>query len=245
MVTPSRFSSRRHRTSTEKALTTTSLAGMLATLKALGVSSLNRQLGWLATCSFLAGLAQASLLVLVSELAVSSAQGKKHLKVHGYSFSIAEIILISAVLLAIYLGASVAAALTSSSMSSKALASARNKLIDAFFSASWSLQSQERLGHVQQLLTVNCESVGEIAITMATGLQALLTVVALLAAAFLVSPLAATVVLALGVLLLLALRPFNNWSRKASVRLSEDSHTMATLVTEYTSLTRRVSCFRR
>ena len=212
-------------------------------LRTLGVSSLNRQLGWLATCSFFAGLAQASLLVIVSEFAVNSAQGKKHLAIHGYSLSTADVVFISAILLAIYLGASVVAALSSSSLSSKALASARDKMIDAFFRASWALQSQERLGHIQQLLTVNCASVGDIALTMAAGLQALLTAAALLVAAFLVGPVVATIVLVLGIVLLLVLRPFNNWSRLASVHLSEDSHTMATLVTEYTRLTREFRLF--
>ena len=227
----------RHRARPRERIATGSVAGMLATLRLLGVKSLNRQLAWLATCSFFSGLAQASLLVVVSEFAVNSAQGKNHLKVHGYSFSIRDAIFLSAILLVIYSGASVAAALSSSSISSKALASARDKMIDAFFGASWKVQSQERLGHIQQLLTVNCESVGQIALAIAVGLQALLTVVALLAAAVLVSPIAATIVLVFGILLQLALRPFNTWGRKASVHLSEDSHTMATLVTEYTRLT--------
>jgi ABC-type multidrug transport system fused ATPase/permease subunit len=209
---------------------------MLATLKTLGVKSLNRQLAWLATCSFLSGLAQASLLVVVSEFAVNSAQGKKHLEVHGHSFSLPDAIFLSAILLLIYSVASILAALSSSSISSKALSSARNKMIDAFFGASWTVQSQERLGHIQQLLTVNCETVGQIALAIASGLQALLTVAALLAAAFLVSPIAATIVLVFGILLQSALRPFNTWGRKASVHLAEDSHTMATLVTEYTRL---------
>jgi len=210
---------------------------MLATLKVLGVRSLPRQLAWLATCSFFSGLAQASLLVIVSEFAVNAAKGKNHLEVHGYSFSLPDAIFLSATFLLLYSLASIAVALSSSSISSTALASARNKMIDAFFGASWTVQSQERLGHVQQLLTVNCETVGQIALAIAAGLQALLTVVALLAAAFLVSPIAATVVLVFGILLQSALRPFNTWGRKASVHLSEDSHTMATLVTEYTRLT--------
>ena len=238
-----RFLPGRHRTTPKHQLTTRGIAGMLATLKVLGVSSINRQLSWLATCSFFAGLAQAGLLVIVSEFAVNSAKGKNHLAVHGYSFSIPDAIFLSLILLIVYSGASIAAAMSSSSMSSKALASARNKMIDAFFDASWTVQSQERLGHVQQLLTVNCETVGQIALTIAAGLQALLTVVALLAAAFLVSPIAATVVLVFGILLQLALRPFNTWGRKASVQLSEDSHTMATLVTEYTRLTREFRLF--
>ena len=239
MATPSRpgFVQGRHRTRAKERITTNSIAAMLAMLKALGVKSLNRQLAWLGTCSFLSGLAQASLLVVVSEFAVNSAQGKKHLEVHGHSFSIPDAIFLSAILLLIYSVASILAALSSSSISSKALASARNKMIDAFFGASWTVQSQERLGHIQQLLTVNCETVGQIALAIASGLQALLTVVALLAAAFLVSPTAATIVLVFGILLQSALRPFNTWGRKASVHLAEDSHTMATLVTEYTRLT--------
>jgi len=228
----------RQRTEPEKRITTGTIAGMLATLKILGVSSLNWQLGWLATCSLFSGLAQASLLVIVSEFAVNSAQGKNHLEVHGYSLSISDAMLLSAILLVIFSGASIAAALSSSSISSKALASARNKMIDAFFRANWTVQSQERLGHTQQLLTVNCETVGQIVLSMAGGLQALLSVAALLAAAFLVNPLAATIVLVFGILLQLALRPFNTWGRKASLHLSEDSHTMATLVTEYTRLAR-------
>jgi ABC-type multidrug transport system fused ATPase/permease subunit len=216
---------------------------MLATLRILGVKSLNRRLAWLATCSFFSGLAQASLLVVVSEFAVKSAQGNNHLEVHGYTFSVPEVLLLSAILLVTYSGAGIAAALSGSSLTSTALASARDKLIDAFFGASWTVQSQERLGHVQQLLTVNCDTVGSIALAIATGLQALLTVVALLAAAFLVSPIAATVVLVFGILLQSALRPFNTWGRKTSVHLSEDSHTMATLVTEYTRLTGELRLF--
>jgi ATP-binding cassette subfamily B protein len=233
----------RHPRQPKERLAAGSIVGMLATLRILGVKSLNRQLAWLATCSFFSGLAQASLLVVVSEFAVNSAQGNNHLEVHGYSFSVPDALLLSAILLVIYSGASVAAALSSSSLSSTALASARSKMIDAFFGASWTVQSQERLGHVQQLLTVNCETVGYIALAIATGLQALLTVVALLAAAFLVSPIAATVVLVLGILLQSALRPFNTWGRRTSVHLSEDSHTMATLVTEYTRLTGELRLF--
>ena len=72
---------------------------------------------------------------------------------------------------------------------------------------------------------------------MAAGLQALLIVVAMLIASFLVNPIAAAVVLLVGVLLILALRPFNKLSSNASAQLSSKSRSMATLVTEYTRLT--------
>src|ERR1700677_700956 len=60
-----------------------SIFGILAMLKSLGLTSLSRRLAWLASCSFVSGLSQAALLVVVSELAVSSAQGGNRLKLHG------------------------------------------------------------------------------------------------------------------------------------------------------------------
>jgi ATP-binding cassette subfamily B protein len=237
------FSPDRHRTLLETHRTTNSIPGILVTLKMLGVSSLGRQLIWLATSSFVSGLAQASLLVIISEFAVNSTQGKTHLDVHGYSLSIFDVVLLAAILLLLFAGAGIASAMSSSSLSSKALASARHKMIDSFFRASWTVQSRERLGHIQQLLTVNCENVGYTTLGIAGGLQALFTLVALLFAAFLVSPIAAAIVLVLGVSLATALRPFNKSSRKASVHLSDDIHTMATLVTEYTRLTREFRIF--
>ena len=131
-----------------------------------------------------------------------------------------------------------AAALASSWMASRAIGAARKTIIRGFFGASWSIQSEERLGHVQQLLTVNCETIGNLILAMAVGLQALLIVTAMLIASFFVNPIAAAVVLLVGILLISALRPFNKWSSKASAQLSSKSRSMATLVTEYTRLTR-------
>lgn len=212
-------------------------------LKAMGCSSLGRQLSWIATCSFISGLAQAGILVIISEFAINSTQGKTHLLVHGHSISILAAIVSSVILLFIYSGAGIAAGISISSTTSAALASVRAKMINAFFRATWRLQSQERLGHLQQLLTFNCEKVGDITLRMASGLQSLLTLMALLLTAFLVSPIAAMIVLIFGILLSLVLRPFNTWGRRASTRLSENSHFMATLVTEYTRLVREFRLF--
>jgi ABC-type multidrug transport system fused ATPase/permease subunit len=174
---------------------------------------------------------------------MNSTQGKTHLVVHGHSISILDAIILSVILLFIYSGAGIAAGISTSSTTSKALASVRAKMINAFFRANWRLQSQERLGHLQQLLTFNCEKVGEITLGMASGLQSLLTLTALLFVAFLVSPIAAMIVIVFGILLSLVLRPFNTWGRRASARLSENSHFMATLVTEYTRLVREFRLF--
>jgi ATP-binding cassette, subfamily B, bacterial len=212
--------------------------GMLAMLKVLGLSSLNGRLIWLAFLSFVSGLSQAGLLVVVSELAVSSAQGEKYLKLHRFTLSFHDSILLCVGLLLCFGASSMAAAFSSASMSSTAVEAGRDKVIESYFHASWGIQSGERLGHIQQLLTVNCENIGFLTLGISAGVQAILSVFALLIAAFLVNPLTAGVVLVAGLLLSTALRPFLRWSRKASIRLSTDSQRMATQVTEYTRLTR-------
>ena len=174
---------------------TGSIAGIMKTLKVMGCNSLGWQLSVIAFFSFFSGLAQAAILVIVSEFAVNSAQGKKHLVVYGHSISIGDSIVMCVVLLFVYSGAGIAASVSTSNTFTKALAAVRAKMINAFFRSNWRIQSQERLGHFQQLLTFNCEKAAEITLSMALGLQSFLTLSALLLVAFLVSPIAAALVL--------------------------------------------------
>ena len=76
--------------------------GLVASLRALGVSSLGSSLSVLVVSSFIAGLAQAGILVTLGELAVAGAQGTKRLHLHGYSLSIREAVVLCAVLLVLF-----------------------------------------------------------------------------------------------------------------------------------------------
>ena len=77
----------------------------------------------------------------------------------------------------------------------------RDKIMDSYFKASWEVQSAERLGHVQQLLTVNCDNIGLLTQSISNWLQAILSALALLLAAFIVNPVTATVVIVAGIVL--------------------------------------------
>ena len=220
-----------------------SVLSILTSLRSLGLESLNRRLIWIAICSFVAGLSQAALLVIISELAVGRAQGGRNLKIHGISISLHNSILACIGLLILFFLSSIAMAFASSAMSSAAVEASRAKVMDSYFRASWEIQSKERLGHVQQLLTVNCDNIGFLTISIAGEIQAILSALALLLAAFLINPVTASVVIVAGVLLSTAMRPFLTLSRKSSVRLSSDSQRMATLATEYTRLAREFRLF--
>jgi ATP-binding cassette, subfamily B, bacterial len=217
-----------------------SLAGLLSSLQSLSTTSLRRKLLKLALYSLVAGLSQAALLVLISELAVNGVQGKASLSLHGFHTSVTDALLVSVVLLVVFAAGSMRVAMVSSAAAASGVQDARGKVIDAYFETDWSEQSAERLGHIQQLLTVNCESVGQIIQFMTQGLQALLFVAAMLVAAFVVDPVASAIVLGAGVLLSTSLRPFLKWNQRASARLSASSRRMATLVTEFTTLTREI-----
>jgi ATP-binding cassette subfamily B protein len=220
-----------------------SVLAILGSLRSLGVRSLDRRLISIAICSLIGGLSQAALLVILSELAVSRAQGGGDLKLHGFSISLNESLLVCAGLLILFFVFSITAAFASSSMSSSAVEAGRGKVMSSFFKASWEVQSAERLGHVQQLLTVNCDNIGILTQSISTGIIGIFSALALLIAAFAVNPVTASVVIVVGIILSRVMRPFLTLSRKASHRLSNDSQRMATLATEYTRLAREFRLF--
>ena len=234
---------RKHGSTAKEKTKPEGLLAILNSLKSLGVKTLNRRLLWVASCSCVSGLSQAALLVIISELAVSSAQGAENLNLLRFSISLRDSILASVGLLILFFISSITAAFAISSMSSAAVEASRDKLMDSYFKASWAIQSTERLGHVQQLLTVNCDNIGNLTLSISGELQAILYASALLLAAFIVDPVTASVVIVAGVLLSCAMRPFLTLSRKSSVRLSNDSQRMATLATEYTRLAREFRLF--
>ena len=115
----------------------------------------------------------------------------ENLKLHGLSISLHDSILVCIGLLILFFIFSITAAFASSSMSSSAVEAGRAKIMDSYFKASWEVQSAERLGHVQQLLTVNCDNIGLLTQSISTGLQGILSALALLLAAFIVNPVTA------------------------------------------------------
>src|SRR5581483_3398756 len=184
---------------------------ILRSIRALGVSSLSCRLAGLAFFSFIAGLSQAAFLIIASEIAIGSAQGKHNLHIRGIALSVGDTVLISVALLIVFLVTSMLGVFSSSSLSAATVEASRRQVIGSYFAASWEQQSTERLGHVQQLLSVNCENLGWLTLAISGGLQAILSASALLIAAFIVNPTTAVLVIGAGIVLSLVMRPFLSW----------------------------------
>ncbi len=231
--------SRTRSSSTGKAPT----ESLLSVVRTLGLGSLRLKVAVFSLCSLIGGLSQAVLLVLISEVAVAEVEGKHSVHALGQSLSPTDAIIASFLALALFLSTSIAGTLVSTSVSERALTMTRTRVVTGFFHSNWSLQSTERLGHIQQLLTMNSTATGTAVASLSAGLQSLLMVCGLLGVALTVDPAAAIGVIAVGIVLSLMLRPFNMRTRRANRELSRVTRAMATQVTEYTRLSRDFRLF--
>ncbi len=216
---------------------------LISVMRTLGVGALRVKIGAFSILSLIGGLSQALLLVLISEVAVAEVQGKHSIHVLGRSVSPTTAIILSFLALAAFLCTNILGALISTSVSAQALTMTRTRIVTGFFRSNWALQSTERLGHVQQLLTMNSNATANAVGNISSGLQSVLMLCGLLGVALAVDPAAAIGVIAIGIVLSLSLRPFNRLSRRANRELSVVTRAMATQMTEYTRLSRDFRLF--
>jgi ABC-type multidrug transport system fused ATPase/permease subunit len=212
-------------------------------MRTLGLGSLRLKIIAFTLLSLIGGLSQAVLLVLVSEVAVAEVEGKHSIHALGHSFSPTDAIIVSFLALALFFSTSLIGTLVSTSVSEQALTVTRTRVVTGFFRSNWSLQSTERLGHVQQLVTMNSGATANVVQNLSSGFQSLLMLSGLLAVALIVDPVAAVGVIGVGLVLSQVLRPLNQRSRRANRELSRVTRAMATQVTEYTRLSRDFRLF--
>lgn len=204
----------------------------------LGVRRFTGRVGWLAVSSFAAGGAEAGVLVLVSGLAVGAARGIGDLELGPVVLSPGAGVAVAVAMVAVRFAAGLVTARISSSLAAATLRAGRETVLRRYFNASWDAQSGERLGDVQQLLSVNAERLAHLMLSLSHGLAAAFNLAALLTVAIVVHPIAVAGVVAIGVLLSLVLRPLNRLSRAAAERQVSDNRSLSTLATEYSRLTR-------
>jgi ABC-type multidrug transport system fused ATPase/permease subunit len=216
---------------------------LLSIMRTLGLGSVRLKIVAFTILSLVGGLSQALLLVLISEVAVANVQGKSSIHLHGHAVSPTTAILACLVALVLFVVTSVLGTLLSTSVSAEVLSSTRTRVVTGFFRSNWSLQSTERLGHLQQLLTQNSTASANVVGNLSGGLQALLMVAGLLGVALIVNPTAAIAVIGMGIVLSQILRPLNKRTRRNNKELSKTTRAMATQVTEFTRLSRDFRLF--
>ncbi len=119
----------------------------------------------------------------------------------------------------------------------------RARIMRAYVDASWSLQSGERDGKIQELVTTYATNAAGTILSLAQVLVALVSLLAFLLTAFLVNLIAALVVLTAGTLVALLLRPLRIAVRGRARAASNANLGYATEMTEFAANLQEVRVF--
>ncbi|HEY3946091.1 MAG TPA: ABC transporter ATP-binding protein [Solirubrobacteraceae bacterium] len=184
-----------------------------------------RRVAGLAVASTLSGVAEAGILAIVAEVAADLAGGDRGattalgpLSAH---LSIPALLWIGAVLALVRLVLQVPMALLPARIASDTQANLRRRLFDAFTRASWEVQSTDREGYLQELMSTQVFLAGTGAIWAASAVTYALTFAVLLASALVLSAAAAGAVLIVSLALFAALRPLSRAAGRAARGLAE------------------------
>jgi ATP-binding cassette, subfamily B, bacterial len=207
-----------------------------------------RRIGVFAAATFVASVLEAFLLFVVVRLAASIAVGETSAEValgplRIDDVALGHLFLAGGALLVLLVALTVAASVAAARLSMAALTSSRRRTLEAFLDASWSTQSRERPGYLQELMGTDAKRASQAMLVLTEGVTALLGFAALIAAAIVISPVAAATIL-LGVVGLYALlRPITRLTRTRSRQHSRENLAFATSVAQTVALAREIRAF--
>jgi ATP-binding cassette subfamily B protein len=165
----------------------------------------------LAGCSILSGLSEAATLALVAQIAAQLANRSKNVHTHIGPFhvhtSVGTLLLVAFVLTLVRAALQIPISLLPARIAADVQASMRRKLFEAFTRASWSVQSREREGQLQDVMTTQTMQATNGAIQTTQLITSLFNFLVLMISALVLNAVAAVVVAVATVSLFGLLRP--------------------------------------
>ncbi|MDP8992211.1 MAG: ABC transporter ATP-binding protein/permease [Actinomycetota bacterium] len=206
-----------------------------------------RHLTGLSLASVVSGFAQSAVLFLLVNAAVALASKddvlRKGSALGKLSLSVPAAVGAAFGLVALMLCMELLAARLVSRMASAAQTEARRQLLADFLESSWEMQSKERQGHLQELLTTHVDRVANGAAMLGTGVVALFNFAALMVAALIVQPLGTLVIVGGTGFLFLMLRPLASLTRSSAKHQREVNAEFAVQVSEVVRLAQEIRVF--
>lgn len=220
----------------------------------------------LMTGSFLAGLAESTILALVAHVASVLVEGADVVSADlgplRLDAQVSMVLAVAAVLAAVRLAIQVAIAYLPVRMAGDMQAQLRVRLFDAYSRAAWEAQADDRDGHLQELVTSQAGQATQAMLNATTLVSAGFMFLTLVVTAFTIGPLVALLVLTVVGSLALLLRPLGRRGRKhskelsaaqldfaggvsAAVRLAEETYTFDAAAAERQRIGERIEAARR
>ncbi|HKZ14511.1 MAG TPA: ABC transporter ATP-binding protein [Solirubrobacterales bacterium] len=201
----------------------------------------------LSITAFLSGLAEAGVLAVVAEVGTALVYGSDHVKLGLGSYvlrpSVTAMLVVAAVLSlarVVLLGIN---AHLQARLAADVQTTLRDRLFGAFSRASWSLQSSELEGHLQEMLTSQILQSTAGALQFAALLSALITFLVLVISAMLLNVVVAFAVVIVAVALFGLLRPLSTYGRRSAKDLSASQLEFANGVVEASRMAEETHVF--
>jgi ABC-type multidrug transport system fused ATPase/permease subunit len=179
----------------------------------------------LAISSALSALTEAGILAVVAQVAATIVGGATRVHAHigpfNVDMTVGVLLAVAVVLAIIRLGLQIPISYLPARIAADVQAQLREELFDAFTRASWAVQSRDREGHLQEIMTSQILQATQGALQATTLITALCTFLILVTSALALNIEAALVVLAASVALFGLLRPLNSLGGRRARALSQ------------------------
>jgi ABC-type multidrug transport system fused ATPase/permease subunit len=218
----------------------------LAPLRSL-LGERRRPIVALAAASALAGITESSILTAVAQAAAALADNERRIR-HAVgpfhvSLTVGALLAGAFVLALLRLALQAPVSILPARIASEVQARLRRGLFDAFTRASWTIQSRDLEGQLQELLTNQVSQASSAALAATSLVGSSLTLLVLVLSALVLNVLDALVVLTAAILLFALLRPLNRVGHTRARALSQAQMNFAGGVGEATRVAEETQVF--
>ena len=201
----------------------------------------------LAVVSLISGFAEAGLIVLIVRIASELTNPGSALDLSigpiDLDIDLTPAFVAATIALVLSSGLNLLAAVLTARLSVSSLNRARKRTMGAFLLAGWPVQSRERVGHLQELLSSHVTKISQAVLAMTSGLNAALSFFALMVSAVFVEPIAAGIILGGVVVVGLLLLPLSRLTKRRSNQQKVRNAEYAMHVAETVGLAREIDVF--
>ena len=203
---------------------------------------------YLGISAVLGGFVEAGVMIVIVRIALALQSGDSSIsvKIPGLGqidMSVDRLFLLAVVLLVLRLGFNFVNSWLTARLSVEALTAARRRTFRDFVRASWTVQSVERDGHLQEIMSTHVGRVSAATLTLASCTVAGFNFLALMISSVYVNPVAAVSIVVGVVLLFFGLRPMTKAARRRSKLSSRANVGFVEAVAESVTMAQEVRTF--
>ena len=202
------------------------------------------RLGSVGAGSFLGGLAESGVLVLMTLIAESLIRGSDSISVLGAELPSTTAVGIALALVVARIALTLATANTAAAFSSDVMVAAQRSVLDAYLSTSHSVRSLRPPGDLQAVVVTNGRFTGDLASAFTQVAAGICGLLAFGLMALAINPVAFLAIAVVGSVLIAVLRPLRSRSRAAAGRYERTTRHVGHEVAQVEGLHREIDVFR-